>query len=121
MDIDKKIREICHKVYNQLGYGGLSEACYQRALEIELQNEDWCCIREYYINQHYKDGKGRNHCVACLRVDILITDIDTILELKCINKITDKERAQIKRYKYLSKCSHSYLINFGKQLEIEYY
>ena len=115
-NVEREIREICELVYNRLGYG-LSEAAYQRSLEIELQVRNYCCIREYYLCEKYKDSKGREHIISQLRVDILVTDLDCIIELKAIAKLGDKELAQINRYKKISCCKNAYLVNFGKKFE----
>lgn len=114
---DKEIRQIIQQVYNVLGWG-LSESAYQRAMELEIQSRGYCCIREYYLNETYTDSKGRTHVISQLRADIVIPDLDVVIELKVIARLTEKEIQQIRRYKNLSKCNHAYLVNFGRKLEI---
>lgn len=117
MKVDSEIRLIINKIYNELGWG-LSESAYQRALELEIQSRGYCCIREYYLNETYTDSKGRKHVISQLRADVVVPDLDLVIELKVISRITDKEVQQIRRYKNLSKCKYAYLVNFGRKLEI---
>ena len=113
-----ELHEIINIVYCRLGYG-LSESAYQRAIELELECRGHGCIREYYLSEKYKDTKGREHVISQLRADLVVFDLDCVIELKVISRLTDKERSQILRYKKLSKCKYAILVNFGKKLEIE--
>ncbi len=117
--VEKEIREIANIIYNQLG-PYLSESAYQRSFELEVITRGYGCVREFYLNETYKDSKGREFVISQLRADLVIFDLDCCVELKVISKLTDKERSQIKRYKRISKCSFNYLINFSpKGLEFE--
>lgn len=125
MDVDNiknkdllEIEQIVNRIYNNLGYG-LSEYAYQRAMEVEIQSRNYCCIREYFLNEEYKTLKGKSYVISQLRIDIVITDLDIGIELKTIARLTDKERNQAMRYHRLGKFKHTFLINFGKKLEIE--
>lgn len=118
MNVQNIVEDIIMTVYNQLGYG-LSESAYQRAMELEIESRGYGVIREYYLNETFKDKKGRTHVISQLRVDLLIMDLDCVIELKTISKLGDKERAQINRYKKLSCCRWAFLVNFGKVLSIE--
>ncbi len=120
-NVEREIREIANTIYNQLG-PYLSESAYQRAMELEIITRGYGCVREFYLNETYKDSKGREFVISQLRADLVIFDLDCCIELKVISKLTDKERNQIMRYKKISKCSFNYLINFApKGLEFESY
>jgi len=114
-DVKKFLTKYINKVYKSLGCG-LSEFAYQRALEIELIRNNHGVIREYYLPQYYK-----NIIVSNLRVDLCVFDLNCLVELKTISKLTIKERLQAKKYKELSHLPVC-LVNFGyKGLEIEFY
>ena len=116
---DVEIREIAEMVYNRLG-GGLSECAYQRAMELELECRGHGCIREYYLNESYTDGRGRKHVISQLRADLVVFDLNCVIELKSVSNLNHKDRLQIIRYKKLSMCPHAFLINFGySKLEFE--
>ena len=105
------IFDICKKVYKDLGKG-VSEAGYQRALELELISHDFGVCREYYLNQNYKDSKGRNHCVSTMRADLIVFDFNLIIECKQVAKLSQKDFNQCLKYKELSSCG-ILLVNFG--------
>ena len=73
------------------------------------------------MKENLTNFKGRTFVISQLRADIVITDLDCVIELKTIARLTDKERNQILRYKKLSKCKYAILINFNKKLEIEFF
>lgn len=106
-----KIKNICKSIYAQLG-PGMSEFAYQRALELELTIRGLGVCDEYLLTQNYRDSKGRIHCVTTLRADLIIFDLNLILELKAVNKLSYKDELQAKKYKELS-CCKVLLVNFG--------
>ena len=112
------VKKCCKRVWTQLGKG-CSENAYQRALELELMTLNYGTCREYYVNVMYKDGKGKEHCVSQMRVDLIVFDLNLIIECKNVAKLCEKDRNQCRKYKELSNCK-LLLVNFGiHNLEIE--
>ena len=125
MDFEQILLESCERVYEQLGYG-LAELVYEKALKTELRIRGVKCENEVYINLPYTGSNNEEFFMTSLRMDIVVylgrnNRRKIILELKTVKselKQDDKEYYQAKRYENLTGAENSYLINFGKRLEV---
>lgn len=121
IDVDREIfmlltqiRRMSKQVLLTLGKG-YSEAIYQRALCIELQQSRIEYDIETCIPVSYKD-----HVVGNVRADIIVRGRNPIvLETKTIRIFRPEERWQLTRYMKLLGIDVGVLINFmdGPQLE----
>ena len=122
MEFQNVLLESCQKIYDDLGYG-LAELVYEKALKIELTSRGIKCENELYVNLHYTASDNEEYFLTSLRIDIIVylNGRKIILELKTVKselKEDDKEYYQAKRYERLLNADNSYLINFGKRLEV---
>ena len=101
------------QVHSALGPGFL-EAVYQKALEIEFQLSNVPYEREKKIEISYKDRKLGLYYKA----DFVCYG-DIIIELKAINKLGDKEEAQLINYLRALSLHRGLLLNFGAR-SLEY-
>lgn len=95
------------EVHRTLG-PGLLESAYERCLQRELYLLGIESRRQVPVPLKYK---GVN--VGCgYKIDLLI-EKRLIIELKCVDKVTDVPRAQVITYLKLSKLEVALLINFN--------
>lgn len=110
--MDDIIKQITHEIYKQLGKN-MSECIYEKAFSVELQQFDIKHSTEVILNINYK-GINVGYC----RQDIVIYHNNKyiLIELKAINKLSSKERDQIKKYlTHNPQAEDGYLINFGSR------
>ena len=105
-EITGKIIGCAMKVHNALG-NGFQEVIYQRALEIELRDQDIDFSREHDMPIYYK-----NELIGTRRVDFLV-DSNISLELKAIITLEDVHIAQALNYLEAYNIQTGLLINFG--------
>ena len=112
---ESKITESINNVYNELKFG-LTESIYQKALVLEL--------KKYFENVETERSVPiifNNHEITTLRADIIV-DNKYILELKAtLTKLSDKDECQLKRYMKILNIPRGFLINFGKELQLNAY
>jgi GxxExxY protein len=95
------------EVHRQLGHGFL-EAVYQEALAVEFREQSIPFGREVELPISYK-----GHVLACgYRADFVCFD-EVVVELKSIQKLTDREQAQVIHYLKATGFSRGLLLNFG--------
>ncbi|MFI5153940.1 MAG: GxxExxY protein [Chitinophagales bacterium] len=94
-------------VHKALG-NGFQEMIYQRALEIEMQEEQITFTREHEMHIYY-----RNQIIGSRRVDFLIKGIISV-EIKAITKLEDVHIAQAMNYLEVYNLEVGLLINFGE-------
>ena len=100
-------------VHSALG-NGFQEVIYQRALEIEMKDQDIGFWREYEMPVYYKQEQ-----IGTRRVDFLVEGIVSV-ELKAIIKLADVHLAQAINYLEAYDLEIGLLINFGsKSLEFK--
>ncbi len=107
------IRSIANHVYKTLGYGH-SESVYHRAMEVGLRKR---CIQ--YETEKVVTITYEGHVVGSRRFD-LVVDGNTIVELKSVSAIKERERTQLRNYMDITGMEHGVLINFptnGNDLE----
>jgi GxxExxY protein len=105
-DITRKIIGAAMKVHGKLG-NGFPELIYQRALAIEMQNQDLSFDREPDLSIYYEEIK-----IGTRRVDFLVED-KVVVELKAVSKLEDVHFAQAINYLEAYKREIGLLLNFG--------
>ena len=106
-ELTKSIIGIYYNVYNELGFGFL-EKVYHKALLIELKNNGYKIDSEKKVNVYYK-----NKIVGEYIPDIIIND-SAIVELKCVEYLTDIHENQLLNYLKATDCEVGLILNFGK-------
>lgn len=111
--LTSKIIGCAMKVHAALG-NGFQEVIYQRALEIEMEDEGLDFNREFEMPVHYK-----NRQIGTRRVDFLVGGVISV-ELKAIIQLEDVHLAQAINYLEAYDLEVGLLINFGaKSLEFK--
>ncbi len=98
----------CLAVHNELGNGFL-EAVYQDALEIEFRERGIPYRREAQIQIFYKGHKLDKEYYA----DFICFD-QIIVELKCVSRLVNANKAQVINYLHGTKLKVGLLVNFGE-------
>ena len=104
----EKIIKACMNVFNELGNGFL-ETVYQEALAIEFGIMNIPFKREAKIEIYYKGNKLNKEYYA----DFICYD-KIIVELKCISRLVNANKAQVLNYLHGTKLTVGLLINFGE-------
>lgn len=86
---------------------GFYERLYQRALMIELKEQNINAESEVWLNAEYK-----NQPIGKFRVDIIVEN-RIILELKAVDDISPLNGVQLVNYLNLAGYDYGILINFG--------
>jgi len=107
-DLTEKIIKAAIKVHSHLG-PGFVEKIYQRALEIELKNNQIGVEREKILKLSYS---GVN--IGTDKVDFEV-DRKVLVELKAVTELSDIHKAQLISYLKASKHRIGLLINFAQQ------
>lgn len=112
-DLTYRIIGCAMKVHGVLG-NGFQEVIYQRALKIEMKNQNISFQRELEMPLFYE-----GHSIGSRRVDFLVEDT-VMVELKAVIKLQDIHLAQGLNYLVAYKVDLGLLLNFGAQsLEIK--
>jgi GxxExxY protein len=98
----------CLAVHNELGNGFL-EAVYQDALEIEFRERGIPYRREAQIQIFYKGHQLDKEYYA----DFICFD-QIIVELKCVSRLVNANKAQVINYLHGTKLKVGLLVNFGE-------
>ena len=106
-DLTKSIIGIYYNVYNELGFGFL-EKVYHKALLIELRKNGYKIDSEKKVNVYYK-----NEVVGEYIPDVIINEA-VIVELKCVEYLTDIHENQLLNYLKATDCEVGLILNFGK-------
>ena len=101
-----KIIGCAMEVHNILG-NGFQEVIYQRALAIELKEQDISFAREQEMALFYK-----GHEIGARRADFLVENI-IMVELKATSQLEDTHLAQGLNYLTAYNLEIGLLINFG--------
>jgi GxxExxY protein len=115
MLVDERTHKIigcCMQVHNTFG-NGFQEIIYQRALEIEMLYASLEFAREFEMPIFY-----RSRPIGTRRVDFFVEG-QVIVELKALEKIENKHKAQAINYCEAFNIADGLLINFGA-LSLEY-
>lgn len=110
-----RVLGIAQHVYKVIG-NGHSEAIYHRAMEVGLRKGLLKYETEKIVPIRYD-----NHVVGNVRIDLVIND-DSIVELKSIAAIKQKEITQLENYMKLTGATEGMVINFptspGSEVEV---
>ncbi len=106
-ELTKSIIGIYYNVYNELGFGFL-EKVYHKALLIELRKNGYKIDSEKKVNVYYK-----NEVVGEYIPDVIINEA-VIVELKCVEYLTDIHENQLLNYLKATDCEVGLILNFGK-------
>lgn len=110
-----RVLGIAQHVYKVIG-NGHSEAIYHRAMEVGLRKG---CLK--YETEKIVPITYDNHVVGNVRIDLVIND-DSIVELKSIAAIKQKEITQLENYMKLTGATEGMVINFptspGSEVEV---
>lgn len=104
----EKIIKACMNVFNELGNGFL-EAVYQEALAIEFEIMNIPFKKEAKIEVYYKGNKLNKEYYA----DFICYD-KIIIELKCVSRLVNANKAQVLNYLHGTKLAVGLLVNFGE-------
>ena len=104
----EKILKACMNVFNELGNGFL-EAVYQEALAIEFEIMNIPFKKEAKIEVYYKGNKLNKEYYA----DFICYD-KIIVELKCVSRLVNANKAQVLNYLHGTKLAVGLLVNFGE-------
>ena len=104
----EKIIKACINVFNELGNGFL-EAVYQEALAIEFGIMNIPFKKEAKIEVYYKGNKLNKEYYT----DFICYD-KIIVELKCVSRLVNANKAQVLNYLHGTKLAVGLLINFGE-------
>ena len=104
----EKIIKACMNVFNELGNGFL-EAVYQEALAIEFGIMNIPFKKEAKIEVYYKENKLNKEYYA----DFICYD-KIIVELKCVSRLVNANKAQVLNYLHGTKLAVGLLVNFGE-------
>ena len=99
------IIDLARHVYKTLGHGH-SEAVYHRALEVGLRKQN---VR--YDTERIVPIKYEGHVVGNSRLDLVVGDT-TIVELKSVSALRQKEINQLRNYMNITGMDSGILINF---------
>ncbi len=102
-----KIIGLCMEVHRVLG-GGLLEAVYKEALEIEFKIHDIPYEREKEFKIHYKENLLKKRFYA----DFVVYDC-IILEVKAIKLIVDENITQTLNYMAITNYKLGIIANFS--------
>ncbi|MDE0472179.1 MAG: GxxExxY protein [Ekhidna sp.] len=105
-ELTSKIIGCAMTVHSELG-NGFQEVIYQRALEIEMAEEEIEFSREYEMPIYYKEQQ-----IGTRRVDFLVAGSVSV-ELKAIIQLEDVHLAQAINYLEAYDLEVGLLINFG--------
>jgi GxxExxY protein len=112
-ELTHKIIGCCMKVHSYLG-SGFQEVIYQRALAIEMTQQDLLFEREKEMTIFYHDIE-----IGTRRVDFFVENI-IMVELKAVSVLDDLHLAQALNYLEAYTMPVGLLINFGaKSLEFK--
>lgn len=112
-ELTGKIIGCAMTVHSALG-NGFQEVIYQRALEIEMADQQISFSREFEMPIYYKEQQ-----LGTWRVDFLIEG-DISVELKALTKLEEVHLAQAINYLEAYDLEVGLLINFGaKSLEFK--
>jgi GxxExxY protein len=109
-----KIMGACFEVYKEKGCGFLEEV-YQEALEMELELQGIPFSSQQEIKLYYKGREMKRRYIP----DFLIVG-NIIVEIKAVDKLTDRHRAQVINYLHATGLELGLLVNFGHYPKVEW-
>ena len=112
-DLTYKIIGAAMQVHNKLGMG-YKEEVYEKALEVELNQQGMVVIRQYPVPVEYEQQP-----VAVFYLDLFVEG-QVVVEVKALShQLTNDERAQVINYLKATNAPVGLLLNFGRR-QLEY-
>jgi GxxExxY protein len=112
-DLTYKIIGAAMQVHNKLGMG-YKEEVYEKALEVELNQQGLEVIRQYPVPVEYEQQP-----VAVFYLDLFVEG-QVVVEVKAFShQLTNDERAQVINYLKATNALVGLLLNFGRR-RLEY-
>jgi len=109
-ELGKQVVDAAVQVHRELG-PGLLESVYEVVLARELQQRGLQVERQVSISIEYKGLKFDEG----FRAD-LVVESKVIIELKCVEKLSNAHKKQLLTYLRLSGMRLGYLLNFSEAL-----
>ena len=109
-----QIMGACFEVYKNKGCGFLEEV-YQEALEVELELQGRSFSSQQAVKLFYKGREMKRQYIP----DFLIIG-KIIVDIKAVDKLTDKHRAQGLNYLHATGLELGLLVNFGHYSKVEW-
>ena len=104
------VLDYAFEIHRALG-PGLLESAYQKCLYMDLKSEGFKVEKEVVLPIRYKELKIEQG----YRIDLLVED-KVVVELKAVDAIIDKHKAQLLTYIKLGEYKLGLLINFNETL-----
>jgi len=104
------VLDYAFEIHRALG-PGLLESAYQKCLYMDLKSEGFKVEKEVVLPIRYKELEIEQG----YRIDLLVED-KVVVELKAVDAIIDKHKAQLLTYIKLGEYKLGLLINFNETL-----
>jgi GxxExxY protein len=112
-DLTYRIIGAAMQVHNRLGMG-YKEEVYEKALEVELNQQEISVVRQYPVSVEYEQQP-----VAVFYLDLFV-DGQVVVDVKAFShQLTNDERAQVINYLKATAAPVGLLFNFGRR-RLEY-
>jgi GxxExxY protein len=111
-DLSYQIIGLAMEVHGKLGFGFL-EKVYENAMMVLFRRENILAVQQAPIQVHFE-----RQVIGSYIADILV-DEKIILELKCVEMITNVHRAQALNYLKATQKRLAIILNFAKK-RLEY-
>jgi GxxExxY protein len=111
-DLSYQIIGLAMEVHGKLGFGFL-EKVYENAMMVLFRRENILAVQQAPIQVHFE-----RQVIGSYIADILV-DEKIILELKCVEMITNAHRAQALNYLKATQKRLAIILNFAKK-RLEY-
>src|SRR5205085_2749355 len=102
------------EVYNELGYG-MAEDVYQQSLEIELELREIPFVPKAKLLMFYKNRQLKKE----YEPDLFVFG-EIPVELKAVSQLHPDHEAQLFNYLRIARRTIGYLLNFGRNGELEW-
>lgn len=107
------IRGACYEVHNEKG-SGFVEPVYQECLEKELRLQGIPFVAQAELKLTYKGEELKQ----IFKPDLLVYG-KIVVELKAVEALTDKHRAQIMNYLNATGMTLGFLVNFAAHPKVD--
>jgi GxxExxY protein len=108
--VGRQVVDAAIAVHREIG-PGLLESVYELALKMELESRGLDVARQVPINVVYRGLEF----VPAFRADLVVAD-KVLIELKCVETISELHKKQLLTYLRLSGNRLGYLLNFNEIL-----
>ncbi len=113
-DESYRIMGACFEVYKEMGCGFV-EPVYQECLELELAIQGVPFVAQAALRLRYKGRRLKRKYTP----DFILFE-KIVLEIKAVQELADKHRAQVDNYLKATGYRLGLLVNFGHYPQVEY-